>query len=121
MAGPIKLFQSLKSYFKGMSIDLSQSNPKPTFKPINFLFLLIFVQVFLSSCTFFLFKSSSAYDYGFSFYICAAQLLVMTIYLSIVCSKIADIAALIRAFEDFIEMRKQTHNSNSKQIISNNQ
>lgn len=108
MVGRIKLFHSLEAYFKWMRIDLpqSKSNPASAFKPINLPFLLIFVQLFVSSCTFFALEAKSAYDYGFSFYICAAQLQAFTVYVLIVCSKSADIAALIQSYEDFVEMRQ---------------
>lgn len=109
MAGGIKLFQSFKKYSKSMGIDLSQSNQKCSFTPINLLILVLFVQMFISSSAFFLFKAKSAYDYGFSFYISVAELLGLTIYLSIIGFKLADVVTLIQKYEDFIGMSKRTH------------
>lgn len=111
MTGTIKLFQSLKKYFKCMRIELptDKSIQKCTFKPKNLLFLLIFVHVFLSSITFLLFKAKSAYDYGFSFYISVTEMLAITIYLSIICFKIGDIVTLIQKNEEFIEMSKRIY------------
>lgn len=85
MSSSIQLFQCVQKYHKIVGIQPSQPNQKRY--PINWaktLFLIGCAVCMITSGAFFVFKSKSLFDYGFSFYTCTASINVTIIYVSFI-------------------------------------
>lgn len=105
IAGAMELFQSVRRYWHTMgiySVELSQSsitNWKALFFAVSIMLLLI------SSTSFFLLKSTSVYEYGYSLYASSSEFNIL-IDFSITVWQMPNTLKFIANCENFIEKSK---------------
>lgn len=105
MAGRIRLFRTLLEYNRTMGIYSHQSNQKWPLNSMNWIFVIAFAKLFITTLAFFLFKAKSAVEYSWSFYIFTTETTTISYYL-VQIFQITNTMALIEKFEIFIQESK---------------
>lgn len=104
MSGIIKLFHTLKIFYKTIGVYISQSESSQleySFNAINVFLLISPIPLYISSTAYFLFKAQTPDENGTSFYI-SITILAIAINISNIVWKMAKILTLINRYEEFI-------------------
>ena len=104
MSSVIKLFHTLKIFYKkiGLSVLPSQLHqPTCSLNLLNICLLISPIPLYISSTAFYLFEAETADENGTSFYI-SVTIFAIAINISIIASKMTKILALIEKYEEFI-------------------
>lgn len=103
MAGSIKLFQYLQSYYyQAMGIHLPQSNQKCSANWRNLFAVFSIAILFLEAFAFLLFKAKTTFEYGTNFYTSISEYCCL-LYFFIQYRQMPNISKLIESCEEFIE------------------
>lgn len=102
MASPIKLFQSLKQFYKTLDVySPQQSNPYNTFNLKILCISILIINHFVSSIAYFLCLAESIQEFGDSLFAALSELLCLA-YFTVIISKMHNIFELIDKYEEFI-------------------
>lgn len=101
----MKIFGSIRTFYRSLGIHPVQSERRVSLNPKNLLVLLFFTQGFILTAAFFLFKVKSVREFGDSFYAFATELANAIYFLSHI-GKMGNILQLIENLEGFIERSK---------------
>lgn len=99
---PIKLFQFIQKLYKTLGIGSNQQNGKVSFNSRNSLALFCFIQLFISTAAFFVFKAKSTQEYYAAFFMALTQFYLALDLLALMW-QIPNVLNLITDYEQFIE------------------
>ena len=101
----IKLFQSLRKYFRILGTFSPESDENHLFNPRNVFVLICYIQMLLSVLAFTLFKATKVVEFGLNWYGYVTEVLCVFNILLLIY-RMADISKLIKNCEDFIQFSK---------------
>lgn len=105
MAGRIQLFRALLEYHRTMGVYSHQPNQKWSLNSMNWIFIIAFAQLLVTTLAYFLFQAKSADELGWAFYIFTTETTSLSYYL-VQIGQISNTVELIGKFEKFIQESK---------------
>lgn len=109
MVGQIKLFGSLKGFYRDMGIYSRPSGEKWTFNMTNLVYLCGFQMMDFSIIAYLVFDTMSVIEFSLCFYIFIMEFFVQFLYL-LQMWQITNMSKFIEHLDAFIEQSKYKHN-----------
>lgn len=115
----MKLFKIIRHHFSFVGIYPVQNQQKSHFNLMNLFVLILYVQLFISSLTFFLLKAKTINEYVYTLYVCISCLSAFGVFLTTILKK-KQIYQLIDKYEEAIERSKEEILDKITQIFNEN-